>query len=605
MSTIIETSRTDSDARSGILWRLPWREIIWTVGILLALAVFLAVYYKSTFQGLSDRYGMDISQIARQVMTRHSYTTLILRPLNVALVDNPDFQSLELNTAPLFPCAVAAVYWRNGAASDQAATWVSLLFLLGMTAATYVLGRVLFDWKVGLLAATAVGLSEAVIKAGTSGTQWTMAGFWLTLLMLTIVMHHRSVSRRAGLAASAYAAASALLVALMFMTAHVLIVTLLPLAVYFAVNWRRRRLDLVAFVLVAVIATAPWAYRNAKWTRGCIIGATAWDIMADTKAYPGERIYRTTDDAALDPMRCLMFPIERFSSFSSKLMARSGDLGKGLFGVAGLAIFPFAFVSMLYRFRSDSANLLRGLAYGVVPMLLGVFTVFSVDARALVMLAPLIAIFGTAYLLLLLDARRLHIVYVRMLIGGVIMITVWPALSTVLWHYDGQRRGDVLNANEYFVSLADANFHGLVYTDVPWIAALRLGSPAVWLPASDEGISLMASAGAPMQVVILTSECDNYPTNEAWYLIHRSKLWRDYVRDSNECIKSFVERSRPPKEFAEKFTRYMRERKRSLSAAGSLNGFAERDPGAVRVLPGGSVGAMPDDIVVLTGDLSR
>jgi hypothetical protein len=53
------------------------------------------------------------------------------------------------------------------------------------------------------------------------------------------------------------------------------------------------------------------------------------------------------------------------------------------------------------------------------------------------------------------------------------------------------------------------------------------------------------------------------------------------------------------------FPGYMRERKRSLAAAESLNGFAERNMGSVGVLPGGAPRAMPDDIFMLIGDLAR
>ena len=605
MSTIIEPNRAATDAPTGILRRLPWRKILWIAGVFIGLALFLALYYRATFIGLADKCAMDISQIATQLHSHHSYKTLFLRPLNVAIIDNPDSQMSELNTAPLFPCAVAFLYSVKGGASDQCVVWVSMLFMLLTLVATYILGREIFDWKTGLLAAAVVGISESVLRTAISGTEWPMAAFFFVMLLLAVVMHHRSVMRGSYVLGYCCAGACAVLLALLFMTNHILLGLIVPLVIYFATNRYCRAANLIVFLVVAMIAVAPWAYRNASLARGSIIGASAWDIMANTIDYPGDQIYRITDPVNLSLMRCILFPIEHFESFASKLMSKSAELANSLASILGLVVLPFAVVSIMYRFKSESANLLRWFAYGSVVLLIAIFAAFSVDARALVLFAPIVGVYGAAYFFLLMDSKGLHIIYVRMLTAALIIITCWQACSTVLWNHNSRANSDVLNSSEYFVSLADAQFRGLVYTDVPWVAALRMGTPAVWLPVKDSDILAMSNVGIPMQVVVITSESDKYPTSEAWYLIHKSELWRDYVRNSQECMKSFAERSRPPEEFMEKFSRYMRERKRSISAVGSLNGFAERDPGSVRVLSGSVVRAVPDDIIVLTGNLSK
>jgi hypothetical protein len=236
LSTDIESDRAYTGARLGTIRRLPWREIAWTAAVLVVLVVFAALYYKQTFAGLTDRHAMDTSQIARNIESGHGFTTLFLRPLNVALVDNPDVQFKEMNSAPLFPYAVATAYKLSGGASDQGCAWVSLLFVLLTIAATYVLGWVVFDRRVGLLAASVVGLSAPVLSAATSGTEWTMAAFWFVLLLLAVALHHKSISREASFAGVGYAAAAAALLALLYMTSHILLCLALPLAVYFGVT---------------------------------------------------------------------------------------------------------------------------------------------------------------------------------------------------------------------------------------------------------------------------------------------------------------------------------------------------------------------------------
>ena len=585
MSTNVESRQAEGD---GLVTRKrPGNQILWTAGVFLALALFMGTFYKQTFVGLTDRHAMDIAQVARNVASGKGFTTHLIRPFNVALINSEDVQNRELNTAPAFPYAVAAVF-KLRSPSDQGVAWVSLIFCLFTVASTYFFGKLLFNWRVGLLAAAALGTSAPVLKAATSGTEWTMAGFFFASVLLAIALHHRSTLRQSRLAGPAYAAACAVLLALLYMTNHILLLLAIPLAVYFAVTGERGKLHLIVFAVVALLAVAPWAYRNVTCAHGSVLGANAWDVMAHTTTLPGDMLYRSTDAANLSIFRALFFPIERFPAFAAKLMTGTSDVLQGIIAVLGLAIVPLALVSMFYRFRIPSANAVRGFMYGAGVLLVISFALFSVDSRAVILLAPAIAVFGSAYFFLLLDAKKLHPVYARTVIAVVVLVTCWPALSSAIWKSDQAAQSKLLA----FSMMLKDSFNGVIYTDMPWAIAWRTSGLGVWLPCKDEDVYQLNSKGLTLSHALLTPECDNYSPNDTWYKMHRFQLWRDYLKDpaapaSKAQISSIAAQ---PNLTVKDVERGLREMKRQLPISESISGCdSERFRGLA-----------PDDFIIVT-----
>jgi len=605
MSTTLEPEPVQTGIVHTLIRRLPWHEILWTAGVVLVVAVFVGLYYRQTFEGLSDRRAMDFSQVARNIYLGRGFTTNVIRPFNVALVNDPDQQNREMNNGPLFPFAVAVVFKLTGGASDQATAWVSILFLLAAVVATHILGRTLFGWRKGLLAALLLGLSAPLLEAGTSGTEWTMATTWFTLVLLALVGHHRAASSGRSVRGICYVVASAALLALLYMTNHILVCLIVPLGAYFAVSRPRTRLHLAIFVAAAFVMIAPWAYRNAVLTNGSILAANAWDIMSHSAAFPGDQLYRSTNSANLSIYRAILFPVEHFHSFASKLIAGSAEAIRKLLMMLGLAVTPFAVVSMLYRFKIAAANAVRGFVYGAAPLLIICLALYTVDCGGIVILAPVVAVFGVGYYFLLLEAKGLHPVYARMITAALILVTSCPALSSMPWLKQELSPTDKLSVNEYFVSVAESGFSGQVFTDVPWVAALRLGNTAVWLPVTDDDALELTANGLRMQAIILTPECETYDPSETWYLMHDSKLWRDYISNPDISIKDYAQRMGLDDANTQAFGRYMRERRRQLPVSASLEGFAELDVGPVRILSRRVVRFTPDDIVFLIGEQAR
>ncbi len=592
----------------------PVRVLI-TIGVLAAIAVFAFLFYRQSFTVLTDRYSTDIAQIAQNMANGSGYTTRFVRPFNAALIEGTDALP-EVNHGPLFPAAVAAGFKARGS-SDQVAAWASLGFLLLTIAATYLLGRLLFERRTGLLSAAVVGVSAPVLQAGTSGQEWTMAAFWFVLLLLAVAKHHKASQGLPRFRDAIWPALSGLLIGLLFMTYHVLLFLVLPVALYYAFTGQARKLHLAVFLVAAAVCVTPWAFRNAELTGGSILGANAWDVMTDTRAFPGDIFFRTTDEANRGIARVVLFPQERFTSFAEKLMRGSGNVLTGLASVLGLVMLGFAAVSMLYRFRAPTANAVRGMLYVAVPLLVATFALFSASPHCVVLFAPAAAVFGSAYFLLLLDAKKLHVFYGRVLIGGLVLVTAWPALSAIAWK--GGQPAPVDPATRCFASIGSRLSKMLVFTDVPWIAAYRTGAFAVWLPRTDADVDNLSGKGIDMVTVLLTAESSRYRPDEAWYLLHQYKFWRDYSENQQACIKDCIDQAAKEimmsPQISERLKgdtlgwakkevpRTLDARKRACVLTQALQGYKQQPVPQAPVIKGSAIpedSPWPDDIIYLT-----
>ena len=580
--------------------KLPWQPIIGTTVVVVALALFVALYYKTTFIGLTDRHALDVAQIARNISTGKRFTTRVIRPFNVGLLSGKHSQTYELNTAPAYPFAVAALF-RLKNPSDQGVIWISLIFLFLAIVSTGVLGRLLFDLRTGLLAMSVVGISGPVIDAGASGTEWTAAAFVFTLLLFSLVFHHSAMTRGRRFARLAWVLVSAILMAGLFMIHHVLIFLAIPLVLYYLFTGSNRWLHALLFLVAISVLAAPWAYRNASLTGGSILAANTWDIFSNSKVCPGDVFYRVSDTAQRSVARAILFPIEHFNAFVPKIIAGTSKLALAAVPMLGLAILPMVVVSVLYRFKSETANSLRRFLYGAIVISGACFALFSVDTRSIIIFAPIVGIFGSAYFFQLLADKKLHSVYMNLAIAAVVVASCWPSVAEIMVRRDSMPRSEIASPNEYFVSLNAGGLRGTIYSDQPWLAAWRMEVTAVWLPQSDDDVVELTAAGYPMQVIIITSEVDTYPPSEVWYLVHKSELWREYMRDPDECMANFKNTANPPQFWFERFQKYMKERRRTLALSRSLSGFVVRDAGVVRALPGQGWGATPYEIIVMTG----
>jgi len=592
----VDENAPDLKGRSQVLFgiRLPaWRKLI-PLGLVLAVVAFVGVHYKFTasWSSLEDPHAMDVAQVAKNMAYGSGFTTRLVRPLNVAVVDDMEYENAELGIGPLYPRFAAALFALRGS-YDQVAKQASIFSLVLAIGATYFLGTLLFDKRIAVLAASLLGLSVPVLRAGTSGMEWSMAALVFTGMLCFVAAHHRAVEARRPIASIVCAALTGVAFATLYSISATVAIVLVPLVVYFARVKTRRRLNLVAFILFAAVLSAPYAWHNQVCTGFPILGMNAWNVAADTSAYPADILYRTADQSVASHSFPITFCLRHFPAFSEKLLTGSGEVLTHLASVIGLAALGFAVVSALYRFKRPETNAVRGLLYAVIPLLAVSWGALSAPAEAVVTLAPALAVFAAGYFFLLLDARKLHPFYSQCVVGGLLFVTAFPALASIVSGVAGPiPRTDV--TLRYFRTISDRGVSETIYTDVPWLAAWITDCTAVWLPRADADIDLLASRGMPMRVVIITSETEKYGDDEIWYVLRNVKAWREYVRDPEIGLEKILDEAgiheQERREYARKFLPRL---KRRYAVSESISGFI-----ATRFDP-----LLPDEIQVFRAPL--
>ena len=92
-----------------------------------------------------------------------------------------------------------------------------------------------------------------------------------------------------------------------------------------------------------------------------------------------------------------------------------------------------------------------------------------------------------------------------------------------------------------------------------------------------------------MSIIVLTSEADNYSTDEVWYVLHRVRLWREYIKDPKEGVRQIVEAAGLQGETASDASKTLDRFSRKFRVSDTIKGFAAQreDP------------LSPDDLQIL------
>ena len=579
--------------------RFKWGRIVAVAAVFVVLAGVCARYYKQTFISLADREAMDIAHVARNVQMGAGFVTRFIRPFNLTLVPPGMQDTAELNHPPLYPYILAAAMKVKGP-TDQTVALTSLWLPVSDTVRHVRAGS------------RPVRLAGGTAGDGGGGDQRSRAArrrFRTGMELRGDALHaaldpgctpSQALNRRKTRPQRSSARRPAgLLVGSLYLTDRILLVLLIPLAVYFTTadrSGRERRVHLVVFLVLAMLLIAPWGYRDMEYTGVPLLGINAFDLMANTSAFPGDTLYRQTDPATQSIWAALLFPVNHFGDCGRKLLSGAGDLSSALMGVLGFAVTAFAGVSTLYRFRKPAVNAVRGLMYGILPVLVVFFALYGVGQSAMVIFAPVAAVIAAAYFILLLETKKLHVFFVRALVAAFVIVSALPALVPLCWKPPAaDALGGNMVAQRYFGNLGTEGIHSAMFTDVPWLAAWRTMGWGVWLPRTDADVMALSAKALPMRVVVLTPESGNYSPEEVWYVLHKVRAWRDYMSDRQKTIAQILDVTGIDPKNKPGVDKYVQRLKRQFAVSGSLEGFVPQaqDPLA------------PDDIQVFVLDETR
>lgn len=428
----------------------------------LALVLLVCGYNWRSFRNFATQEAMDAAQVARNVAEGKGYTTLFVRPLSVHLVEKRNaarsgaaavgqsgdparLKSMhpDLANPPVYPILLAGWMKLYGLfpftdspenrlwSQDGRFWWHPHDFLIGLlnqgllfatVVLTFFLTRKLFDAGVAWLSAAILFGSELLWRFSVSGLSTMLLLLIFVGLAWCVVLIEAEVREPKGGAGRlvVLAVAAGLLVGLGMLTRYAFGWLILPVVVFLMLFGGQRRTVLAAVTLgTFLLMTAPWIARNYH-VSGTPFGTASFAVVEGSGLYAEHRLQRS-----LEPnyARNILRPV------AAKLLNNSRQiLQSDLPRLGGNWIAAFFLVGLLIGFRSLAIRRLRYFLTGTIALLVIVQalgrTQLAEDSpdlnteNLLIVVLPLVVVYGAGLFSLLLDQMALPFQGLRYLVIG-------------------------------------------------------------------------------------------------------------------------------------------------------------------------------------------
>ena len=509
----------------------PWmRHLKIGLAVLALLGMFVGYNWRN-FRNMGSLEAMDSAQVARQLSEGKGFSTLFVRQLSVHLVKQRNEARAEagatiegrdhamikeiahpdLANPPVYPVMLAALmkvlpmnwephttgaFWTKSGrfARYQPDFLIALmnegLFLI-VVVGTFFLARRLFDPTVAWTAALLLLGCEMMWRFAVSGLSTIVLLIiflglaWLLVLFEAEAREPKRGPRTPFLLVAAIGA----VIGLGVLTRYSFGWLLIPVVAYVAIFGGVRR-GALCLVIVGVFALviSPWVLRNLQ-VSGLPFGTATFAILEGTPVFPEHTLQRT-----LEPSFKQVF----FSGFIPKLLGGTRTLLQNDLPKLGGSWLSVLFIAgLLLGFRNPA---IRRLRYFIL-MCLGTLIVVQALGRTqlsadcpefnsenvLVLLVPLVFIYGVALFYMLLDQMNLPFRGFRLVAIGVFSgIMSLPLVYSFL-----PPQGSPLAYPPYHPMVirqvsALMNENELLMSDVPWAVAWYGQRQCIWLSRSAE-----------------------------------------------------------------------------------------------------------------------
>ena len=489
------------------------------VGAAVLTLTLLTVGYNSrAFKNMASQEAMDAAQLGRNLAQGKGYTTLFIRPFSIHLMkertqnnlgrmskervaDPPQLKGMhpDISNPPVYPVALAGImkvlpfhytvdlvhpFWRH-----QPDLLISLfnqgLFLL-IIVLTFLLARRLFDPGVAWLSGALLLCTELFWRFSVSGlSTMLMILVFMGLVWCLVLLEQEAREPKWGeVGGIVLAALVGAMVGLGGLTRYAFGWLILPVVLFLILSGGRQRVLLVLISLVTFAAVlGPWLARN-YFVSGTPFGTAGYAVMENTMIFPEHRLQRSLDP---DFSRLYLLP------FWIKLMTNARQiLQSELPKLGGSWVSAFFLVGLLVGFRNLAVRRLRYFVLGCLVMLviaqsLG-RTQLSEDSpeinseNLLVLVAPLVLIYGVSLFYLLLDQIALPFPQLRYVVIGCFSALVCLPL---IFAFLPPKPKSVAYPPYYPPAIQTiANWlkeKELTMSDVPWAMAWYGQRQSVWL----------------------------------------------------------------------------------------------------------------------------
>jgi hypothetical protein len=430
-----------------------WARYLKLAAFYVSILVLVLVYDFRVYRNFGTLEAMDSAQLARNLADGKGYTTLFVRPFSLYLVQShnqgdaadalvtvgTDFAKIktahpDLANPPVYPLVLAGLmkilpfhypldlkgafwssdghFWRYE--PDFLIASFNEALLLVVVALTFFLARRLFDSSAAWLSAILVLGCELLwrFSASSLSTMLLMLIFFgLTWCVLRIEEAAREpeppLGRLFGLAIAAGAVAG-----VGALTRYAFGWVMIPVAVFLILfGGPRRAVCVLAGLAAFLLVLAPWVIRNFA-VSGTPFGTAGFAIVEGTATFPGFQLERSIHPDLSSALGAGLY-VHKF------LVNLRPILQDALPKLGGSWASMLFLVGLLLNFRSAAVRRLRYfllmcLVVFIVVQALGQ-TQLSVESpevnseNLLVLLAPLVFIYGVSLFLTLLDQMALSL----------------------------------------------------------------------------------------------------------------------------------------------------------------------------------------------------
>ena len=494
----------------------------------LAVAVIgLAVLYDLTaYRGFNSPEAMDAAQVAHHVAEGKGYTTDFIRPFSVYLIqkhnhalyageiqmtNEVDFAELngahpDLANPPVYPTVLAGLmklgppdwkaettkpFWSEGGRfmRYQPEFRIALFnqaLLLVVVALTFLITRKLFDVQAAWLTALLTLGADLLWKFSISG-QSTLLLIVIFLGLVWCLMKIEELGRVEQPQVQKLfilAVTAGVLVGMGMLTRYAFGWAIVPVVIFLTLFGGVRRPGLaVAAFLAFGLAVTPWIIRNLS-VSGTLFGTAGYAVVEGTFAFPGSRLMQS-----INPDMTSAYWLR---PYMSKFLVNARNILQGdLLRIGGSWVAVLFFAGLLLGLRNLAARRMRYftmmcLGTFIVAQALGQtqLSVISPDVNSenlLVLLTPLVVIFGVAFFLTLLNQMKTP--SPQMQIGVIVLMVAIscqafianllpPKISPVAYppYYppEIQKISGWMHPNE------------IIMSDIPWAVAWYGDHQCVW-----------------------------------------------------------------------------------------------------------------------------
>lgn len=529
MSSTPQVAPTEKSSGKTGSASTPSRQWLTASGLMLGALLLQFLYCRRMVAGLVSPDAMDFAQCARNLLQGRGFVTQMLHPFVLTHGSTPLHQP-DMSHGIFYPLLLALAFGMFHV-KDAVVIGLSGFFYALTVPLIYLLGRRLFDTKVGWIAALIFMTNGSILEYAASGTHITLYLFLATSLFYTLYLIGRAVKQESAAPAPEGKAQAASLPRFSYLLAGILtgllyltdpiflwIVPVILIAVT-RMSPRRPLPGLVWFGLPLLVLVLPAMLRFGQLTGNPLFGLRGSELWMGTEAHPSLTGYRFTADR---------FYSERGpeSAVLRKLCLAAVDVLALIPRMPGSWILLFIAPSLVYQYSNASATRLRStLLWCLVAMMVGGLFFLPYPIRMMIVF-PGLLIYAVAFLLHTLEAARLKPDKVGWVCVGMGTVLLSPLVGDLIkTRYPAETPGADL-AREFAKQMPAGD---LSFSDKPWVVAWYAERASIWIPQEDQTLADLRKQFPPARWLFLTPQTPDL--SPEWNETYRGLLpWNQQCR---------------------------------------------------------------------------